>query len=106
MAWTTELVTLFHELKVGVISSPVLTRFDPDKPKFLKTDWIAEVMGLILMHPSNDNKSQHVVRTLRETGEFIFDLSKDGSRIKPIAFGSRLCREFEREYHSFVREMA
>ena len=42
MAWTPQLITLFSELKHGVNSSSVLTRFDPDKPTFLKTDWSSE----------------------------------------------------------------
>ena len=45
MAWTPELATLFQELKVGVTNFPILTRFDPDKPTFLKTDWSTEGMG-------------------------------------------------------------
>ena len=41
MAWTPEIVTLLHELKVGVAYYPFLTIFDPDKPTLLKTDWRA-----------------------------------------------------------------
>ena len=44
MEWTPELVTLFHELKFGVIYYPFLTISDPDKPTLLKTDWSAEWM--------------------------------------------------------------
>ena len=64
IAWTPELVTLFHRLKVGVTSSPLLTIFDPDKPTFLKADWSAEGMGWILMQPADDNESQHTMKTL------------------------------------------
>ena len=101
-----ELITLFRELKVGVTSSPVLTIFDPYKPKFLKIDCSAEGMGLILMYPSDDDESQHVMRTFQETGEYLFDLSKNGARLKPISFCSRLCTYFEHKYHSFVGETA
>ena len=45
MGWTPELIALFAELKVGITSSPVLARFDPEKPTFLKTDWSAEGIG-------------------------------------------------------------
>jgi len=34
MGWTMELISLFEELKVGITSSPVLARFDADKPTF------------------------------------------------------------------------
>ena len=43
--WTPDLISLYEELKVTITSSPVLVRFDPDKPTLLKTDWSAEEMG-------------------------------------------------------------
>ena len=35
--WTPEFVKLFSDLKICITSSPVLARFDPVKPTFLKT---------------------------------------------------------------------
>ena len=102
MAWTPELVTLFHELKFVVTSSPVLTRFNPDKLKFLETYWRAEGMGWILMQSADDDKSQCVMRTLQETSECLIGLSKNGARLKVIAFGSISCTDFELKYHSFA----
>ena len=106
MAWIPELVTLFHEIKFGVTSSPVLTKFDPEKLTLLKTNCSTEGIGCILMQPDGDDKSQHAMRILRETDEFLFDRSKNGARLKPIAFGSIFCTDFERKYNSFVRETA
>ena len=54
MAWNPQLITLFYELKHGVTSSPVLTRFDPDKPTFLKADWIPEGMVWIMIQPTTN----------------------------------------------------
>ena len=54
MSWTPRLGTLFYKLKFGFTSSPVLTRFKPDKPTSLKTDWSAEGMGWILMYPDDE----------------------------------------------------
>ena len=105
-AWTPELTTLFAELKVGITSSPVLARFDADKPTFLKTDWSAEGMGWILMQPADDEESLKATKLLKETGECKFDLSMNGARLKPIFFGSRSCNEMERKYHSFTGEGA
>ena len=87
------------QTKVGVTSSPFLNIFDPDKPKLLKSEWRAEGMGWILMHPANDDESQRTMRTLRETGECLFNLGKNGARLRPIAFGLISCTDFEREYH-------
>ena len=41
MAWTPALMELFNELKKGVTYSPVLARFDPDKPTLLQIGWSA-----------------------------------------------------------------
>ena len=106
MGWTMELISLFEELKVGITSSPVLARFDADKPTFLKTDWSAEGMGWILMQPADDEESIKATKLLKETGECKFDLTMNGARLKPIFFGSRSCNDMERKYHSFTGEGA
>ena len=49
--WTTELRELFHLCKTNLTTSPVLARFDSNKPTFLKTDWSAEGMEYILLQP-------------------------------------------------------
>ena len=72
MAWTPELIELFNELEKGVTSSPVLARFDPYKPTFLKNYWIAEGMVWIFMQLTDDEESQLAVKLLRETVECIF----------------------------------
>ena len=84
MGWTPDLITLFEELKTGITSSPVLARFDADKPTFLKTDWSAEGMGWILMQPADDKESQLATKLLKDKGECKFDLSMNGARLKPI----------------------
>ena len=57
MAWISDLISIFEELKVTIISSPMLARFDPLKPTFLKIDWIAEGIRWILMQPADDIES-------------------------------------------------
>ena len=44
-AWKLELIQLFEDVKVSITSLPVLTRYDPRKPTFLKTDWSDQGMG-------------------------------------------------------------
>ena len=44
--------------------------------------------------------------TLRESGECLFKISKNGARLKPTSFGSISCIYFEWKYHSFVGQMA
>ena len=89
VAWTPYLISLFEELKITITSSPVLARFNPGKPTFLKTDWSAEGIGWILMQPADDAESTKATKTLLKTGECLFDLCKDGARLRPIKFVSR-----------------
>ena len=89
MAWSQELIALFEYLKTAITSSPVLIRYDPDQPLFLKTDWSSDGMGWILLQPAGDTESQKAAKTLLETGDCAFDLTKSGARLQPIAYGSR-----------------
>ena len=106
LAWTQNLIQLFHEIKLCITSSPVLSRYNPDKPTFIKTDWSAEGMGWILMQPADDEQSIAASMTLSSGGKCLFELSKNGARLQPIAFGSRACTGLERKFHSFVGEAA
>ena len=101
MAWTPQFM-LFSELKHGVTSYPVLTRFDPDKPTFLNIDWISVLMSCIIMQPSTDKESHHASTVLKDTGTCFFNLLPNGTRLQPIAFGSWYYTDFKRKYHSFL----
>ena len=63
-------------------------------------------MGWIFMYPADDEESQRLVKLLRETGKCLFDLSKNGASLMPLAFGYQSHTDFERKYHSFVGETA
>ena len=60
MTWSQALHKLINNINVCITSYPVLDRYDPDKPTFLKTDWSAKDIGFILMQPVNDEVSQKV----------------------------------------------
>ena len=106
MGWTTELIQLFEDLKVGITSSPVMSRFDPSKPTILKTDWSARGMSWILMQPADDDASVKATDTLNNTGEFLFDIDMEGPRLKPIKYESRACTSTKNWFHSFIGEAA
>ena len=76
MTWSPDLITLFQDVKVCIMSSSVLVRFDPVKLAFLKTDWSAEGMVYILIQPSTDESSTKSVKILRDGGACLFDVSK------------------------------
>ena len=106
MAWSPALIQLFEDTKSMITSSPLLARFDPSKPVFLKTDWSAAGMAWILMQPDDSSESCTAMQLLKETGENTFDFSKNGPRLVPVRFGSRACTDKERWFHSFVGESA
>ena len=106
MGWTPSLIQLFGDCKSNLITSPLLLRYDSSKPTFLKTDWSAGGMGYILMQPDDSLESLAAIKHLSATGECLFDVSLDGPRLRPVLFGSRSNKSYERDYHSFVGEAA
>ena len=104
--WTQELIQLFEDLKRSITSGPILARYDPDKPTFIKTDWSTEGMRWILMQPADGEESARATKLLQDTGKCIFDLCKNSARLKPIAFGWQACTDMERRLHSFLGEIA
>ena len=66
-AWDQSLIATFENLKVSIISSPLLARYDSSNPLFLKTDWSATRMGYILMQPDNSDASKLAMARLIST---------------------------------------
>ena len=106
MAWSPALLTLFAELKEAIVSSPCLARADSLLPFVIKTDWSCAAMGAILMQPDSSPESQAALAHLDSTGEFLFDSSLGGPRLRPVFFQSRRCTEKESHFHSYVGESA
>jgi hypothetical protein len=104
VSWTSSLVSLWNDLKVGITSLPYLARYDSSKPYFLKTDWAGTGMGWILMQPDDSDSSAAALALLRSDGICNFDVTMNGAHLCPIRFGSRGCTERERHYHSFAGE--
>ena len=84
LAWNPTLIALFHDCKTHLITSPLLLQYDSTKPAFLKTDWSAGGMGYILMQADETSQSVATVRLLEETGEYTFNFSLDGPRLRPV----------------------
>ena len=101
MAWTTDLIALFHELRVSITFSPFLSCFDSEKPIVLKTYWSAEGTGWIMIQPADDEESQTATAHLKKNGYCLFYLCKNGARLKPVALGYCSCNDMEIKYRSF-----
>ena len=86
--------------------SPVLARYDSSRPTFLKTDYSALGMVYIVMQPEDSEAAREATKKLIETVECVFDLTMEGPRLRPIAFGSRKCSKTESNYHGYVGEIA
>ena len=106
MAWSPALLHTFNQLKQGLTSSPCLARPDPSKPFFLKTDWSRVGMGYILMQPDDSPAAAAATAALDKGKYDLFDVRRDGARLRPVAFGARKCDERESHFHSIVGEAA
>ena len=58
------------------------------------------------MQPDDAPDSLAIINQLAATCECLFDMSLDGPRLRPVFFGSRANLFYERDYHSFVGEVA
>ena len=58
------------------------------------------------MQPNNSLAFLAAIKNLAATSEFLFDLSLDGPRLRPVLFGSRANMSYQRDYHSFVEKVA
>ena len=53
------------------------------------------------MQPAYEEESITEMKIIQETGVCLSELAKNGSRLKPIAFGSCCCQPNERNFHFF-----
>ena len=58
------------------------------------------------MQYTNNDESQPASKKLLNSGECLFDLLKNGTRLNTVAFDSRSCILVERHFHSFTEEAA
>ena len=103
--WKEEDDKLLEELKAAILSFPILRRPNPELRFYLKTDWSKNAMGAALLQPDQDDQRALEAMHNEETGEkCMFDLTKSGIRLYPLAFISRRTSEPEKSYHSYVGE--
>ena len=63
-------------------------------------------MGYIICQPDNSKESVQATKLLVNKQECIFDMTMEGARLQPLAFGSKACTNTEMHFHSFVGEVA
>jgi hypothetical protein len=103
--WKDEDDQLLEELKDAILSFPILRRPNPELRFYLKTDWSKNAMGAALLQPDQDDQRALEAMHNEKTGEkCMFDLTKSGIRLYPLAFISRRTSDPEKSYHSYVGE--
>ena len=63
-------------------------------------------MGYILIQPDDSPDSLNPIKHLAVTSECLFDVSLDGPRLRPVLFAFRDNMSYDRDYHSFVGNVA
>ena len=106
MNWTPSLIKMFCSCKSNLVTSPLLLRYDSSRPTFLNTNCSAGGMDYILMQPGDSLDSFASIDHSAATGEYLFDISLDGPRLRHVLFGSRANLSYEHNHHSFVGEVA
>ena len=102
--WTSAHSDLLEALKSEIISGPVLARPDPERRFYVKTDWSKDGIGAVLLQADDTDKSREAEATEASGGPCLFDRTKKGLRLRPIAFLSRSTTAREQSYHSYIGE--
>ena len=103
-AWKPDDDRLLEDLKEAILKEPILRRPDSNMRFYLKTDWSKNAMGAALLQPAPTHEALEAMAREQAGEQCVFDLTKSGLRLHPIAFISRRTSEPEKSYHSYVGE--
>ena len=103
-AWKQEDEVLLEDLKTAILQKPILRRPDSSLRFYLKTDWSKNAMGAALLQPAPTQDALEAMSREQAGEQCVFDLTKSGLRLHPIAFISRRTSDPEKSYHSYVGE--
>ena len=104
MVWSLTLFQLFEDVKLCIISSPVLARYGPDKSTFFKIDWSAEGIDWIMMQPADNAESLRSIKLSLKTIKYLFKLTINGTRLRQTGFGFRCCLKPEKKIPLLCRQ--
>ena len=106
MIWTQSSIQLFKDFKTNLllpIFSSVTINLNQSSSKEIG---ILNGMGYILMQPDDYSASLATIKHLSFTDECSFVLSLEEPRLRPVLFESGSNMTYERNYLSFVSEVA
>ena len=102
--WTPAHSNLLEALKSEILSGPVLARPDAERRFYVKTDWSKDGIGAVLLQASTDTEAIEAEASEAAGGHCLFDRTKKGLRLRPVAFLSRSTTDREHSYHSYIGE--
>ena len=102
--WTPAAKAEFDDIRMALLSDPVIKRFDHTKLVVLRTDFSSYGFGFVLLQPGNDKASIDATDDYLAGKAFSF-MSKDSkANLHPVCFGARRTRGNETRLHSHLGE--
>ena len=89
LLWTPDHATLFNELKDDLINNMILTRPNPTRRFYVRTDWSKTSFGAVLLQASDDAASRAAEAAEDAGGPCLLNKINGGLHLRPIAFISR-----------------
>ena len=103
--WNADAKEAWDAVKAAIVSDPCLMRYDHRKLTVLRTDFSAIGFGYAACQPDNDPVSLAAMDRCMKGGGFNEFLTKTAvAQLRPVAFGSRRCRNNEPRLHSHLGE--
>ena len=102
--WTSAAKAAFDDIRMALLSDPVVKRFDHTKLVVLRSDFSSFGFGFVLLQPGNNHESIDAAAAYRAGKGFSF-MDKDSKAVlHPICFGARRTRGNETRLHSHLGE--
>ena len=104
--WTEECASSWQFICTAILADPCLAWYDSRKRCYVRTDFCKDGFGFVCLQPADDAVSLAAMRREMAGGtcEFMRDNKKTSGQLRPIAFGSRRCKGYERRLHSHLGE--
>ena len=78
----------FNDIRMSLLSDPVIKRFDHTKLIVLRTDFSSLGFGFVLLQPGNDQASVEAAKNYCAGKEFSFMNPDSNATLHPICFGA------------------
>ena len=101
--WDEAALAEFRDIQNALLADPCIKRFDHKLRVYLLTDFSSEGFGYCVAQPGQDVPSLEAMKREMAGGDCEF-LTDSKLTLHPVAFGSRRCRDNEKNFHSHIGE--